>query len=155
MILSCECLSAGIALVGFAGTAYSIFLNTKENKSRLRFQKGEYFLNLRQKFKENATFTAIRKAVENGDDLTEIHIISIFDYAGFFEDIKIAIDSGFVSPKMAAYLFGSYIKAFDNAIVARPLPRFERNGPLWVKYCAMADQMRSELDNNNFNNLEF
>jgi hypothetical protein len=153
MTLPCECISAGIALVGFAGTAYSILLNTKENKSRLRFQKGEYFLNLRQSFKGNATFTAIREAVQNREDLTRFSRVNIYDYAGFFEDIKIAIDSGFVSPKMAAYLFGHYIIEFDSTLDVRPV--INRDADLWTKYKAMVDQMRREIDNKDFNNLEF
>ena len=71
----------------------------------------------------------------------------------FFEDIKIAIDSGFVSPKMAAYLFGYYITEFDDAIVNSTV--FHRDAPLWSKYRGLVEQMRSELDNNNFNNFEF
>ncbi len=90
--------------------AYLQYLKLKQ------FNKAKYFFDIRAKYKGDNRYCEIRYKIENNESLKTVNIISIFDNAGFFEELQIAINSKIIDKKMVFYLFGYYIIRFYEAV---------------------------------------
>lgn len=137
--------------IGVIFTLLGIYLALNQYKKDNRFKKAAHFSDMRNRFKTNQVFNEIREQIQTGQNLNQFTQTQIYDYAGFFEELQIAINSKFIEPKMVYYLFGHYILEFsDNN------NRIEFEEPLWSLLNTLTNQMR-EIDNQqlNFNNLKF
>ena len=156
-IFSCECLTAWFTLIGVIGGIIAFIIAYYQYKLSKQFNKASYFINLRLKFKENESFNIIRKKIDDGDNLNDIHITKIFDYVGFFEDIQIAINSDIINPSMVYYLFGYYIISFKEFNDKHKLINID--APLWTLYKELAKTMTikdiENKKNNQSHNLKF
>lgn len=143
-------LTTGITFLGVLIAVISIYFALNQYKQEKRFKKAAFFIELRRTFKENTEFTKIRELLEQNEELTSISKIKKYDYAGFFEELQIAINSEFISEEMVYYLFGYYIIQFDTA------KGVERDAPLWAVFKTLAEKMKSLQRTYNYdNNLKF
>ena len=147
--MECECLvgiiSLGITLVTICVGFYQY---DKEN----RFKRANYFNELRSRFKSNPVFNEIREQINNRQNLNQFSQTQIYDYAGFFEELQIAINSKFIKPEMVYYLFGHYILEFANDNDSR----IQLDAQLWIVLNELINKMREiETKNLNIKNLKF
>jgi len=138
--MSCKCLSefltVSITLLGVIIATISFIIALKQYIDGNRFKKAAFFMDLRRRFKENADFRMIREMIETGEIAEDLNITLIYDYAGFFEELQIAINSGYIKSEMVYYLFGHYIISFDNANL------INREAPLWAAFNQLVQDMR-------------
>lgn len=137
--------------IGVIFTLSGIYLALDQYKKDNRFKKAAYFSDMRNRFKSNQVFNQIREAVNTGQNLDQFTQTQIYDYAGFFEELQIAINSKFIESEMVYYLFGHYILEFsDNN------NRIELEAPLWNLLNTLINKMR-EIDSQQLNyiNLNF
>lgn len=147
--MTCECITTLITFLGFLIALLPIFIGLKQYKNENRFKKANYFNDLRNKFKTNPVFNEIRERINNGQNLDQFTQTQLYDYAGFFEELQIAINSKFIKPIMVYYLFGHYILDFaDNND-----GRVQIGAPLWVALNELVNTMR-EINNQQLNNEE-
>lgn len=131
-----------IAIVGFFVTIVTICFAFYQFNQEKRFKKLNHFTELRSRFKQNNHFTEIRERINNHQNLDNISIINLYDYAGFFEELQIAINSKYIKPKLVYYLFGHYILDFaDNQNI------IQLEAPLWSALNELVMTMRS-IDEN-------
>jgi hypothetical protein len=131
-----------ITIVGFFVTIVTICFAFYQLNQEKRFKKLNHFTELRSRFKTNNHFTEIRERLNNHQNLDSISIINLYDYAGFFEELQIAINAKFIKPKMVYYLFGHYILDFaDNQNI------IQLEAPLWSALNELVITMRS-IDEN-------
>lgn len=149
--MTCECTTTLITFLGFLIALLPIFIGLKQYKNENRFKKATFFIDLRRRYKENKTFNKIREKIENGENLNDISQIELFDYAGFFEELQIAINSGFIDAKMVYYLFGYYILKFEK--YTKEDSRISTKETLWVALNALITKM-NELKGKDINNEE-
>jgi hypothetical protein len=149
-------LTVGITFLGVIVAIISFYIALKQYNNINRFKKGEYFLNLRNKFRENADFNFIRQRIELNENIPENYIIHLYTYIGFFEDLQIAINSKFIDKKMVCYLFGYYIINCDNYIRNNNEIDIDLDLPLWAAFNELKMTMQNLLAPNIYNNdLQF
>ena len=135
--------------IGVIFTLLGIYIALEQYKKENRFKKATYFSEMRNRFKNNQVFNEIREKVNTRQNLDQFTQTQLYDYAGFFEELQIAINSKFIEPKMVYYLFGHYILDFaDNND-----GRVEIGAPLWVALNELVNTMR-EIKNQQLNNVE-
>lgn len=147
--MSCECANILITLLGLLIALIPIFMGLKQYKNENRFKKATYFIDLRIRYKENKSFTKIREKLENEESLDDISQIELFDYAGFFEELQIAINSGFIDAKLVYYLFGYYILKFEKFTQENSRISIEKD--LWIALKTLMINM-NELNKINISN---
>jgi hypothetical protein len=147
--MGCECTASLITLFGFLVALLPILIGLKQYKNENRFKKATYFFELRKRFKDNQGFNLIREKIENNESLDDISQTELYDYAGFFEELQIAINSGFIDAEMVYYLFGYYILKFED--FNKESNRISTNLPLWIALNILTKKM-NELKINNINN---
>ena len=147
--MDCKCLAdyltAGITFLGVIVAIISFFIALKQYIDGNRFKRASYFMELRERFKNNKDFTNIREKIENKQNLYEFTLTQRYDYVGFFEELQIAINSGFIDAEKVYYLFGHYIIDCDNAKL------IDRDAPLWSAFKELATNMKS-LESYEYNN---
>lgn len=152
--MNCDCITTLITLVGFFIAFLSIFIGLKQYKKDNQFKKATYFFELRKRFKENQVFNRIREKLENNENLDDIGQTELYDYAGFFEELQIAINSGFIDAKMVYYLFGYYILKFEE--FTKVSNRISTDLPLWTALNIITTKMNEvEINDINNQNLKF
>lgn len=98
-------LSIGLILLSLITGVFGIYEYTEQGKE----QRVQYFLEMRHRFKDNEEFQIISDAIlDETSTLTDIPHHSRADYAGFFNVIALMVESGYVSPEVAYYMFGFY-----------------------------------------------
>lgn len=135
--MECECIVAIATVFGVIITFTGIYFGLKQYKNENRFKKAAQFFELRVRFKENEKFNKIRDKLNNNQNLNDINQTDIYDYAGFFEELQIAINSGFIDPEMVYYLFGYYIIQF-----ADKQEKISLDLPLWAALNELASNMK-------------
>lgn len=137
-------------LLGVIATVSTAFLALKQYREARNFKKASFFIEMRERFKNNSRFNNIRRILEYGEDINLIPQTDKYDYVGFFEELQLAINSKYISPELVYYLFGYYIIQCDNAQL------INRELQLWSAFRQLADKM-NELGNDfqYSNNLKF
>ena len=149
--MGCECITVITTFVGLLIALITIDIGLKQYKNENRFKKAAQFFELRRRFKENQNFTEIRERLNNHQNLDGINNTNVFDFAGFLEELQIAINSKFIEPEMVYYLFGHYILEFADYQNRVPL-----EAPLWTALNELVINMRAIKNNNTYtNNLKF
>ena len=150
--MNSDLITAIATSVGIIFTLISIYVALEQYKKENRFKKAAYFSDMRNKFKTNQVFNQIREAVNAGQNLHQFTQTQLYDYAGFFEELQIAINSNFIKAEMVYYLFGHYIIEFSNVND----PRIQLDAQLWSLLSTLTNRMRV-MDNPqpNFTNLNF
>ncbi|NBR13044.1 MAG: hypothetical protein EBQ94_11200 [Flavobacteriales bacterium] len=136
-----ELIAQYATILGVIATVASAFWALKQYREERNFKKASFFIELRERFKNNSKFNNIRRILENGENINSIIQTDKYDYVGFFEELQIAINSKYISPELVYYLFGYYIIQCDRAQL------INRELQLWRAFKQLADKM-SELDNN-------
>lgn len=126
----------GITLIGVTLTCTSIILALKQYRDSKKFKKASYFIDLRDRFKNNQQFNNIRRKLENKENLDDIDKSEIYDYVGFFEELQIAINSKFIKTELVYYLFGYYIIQCDVSEL------INRDATMWGAFKELANEMR-------------
>ena len=147
--MNCECTTTLITLFGFLVAILPVFIGLKQYKNENRFKKATYFFELRKRFKENQVFNRIREKLENNENLDDIVQTELYDYAGFFEELQISINSGFIDNEMVYYLFGHYILKFEE--FTKESSRISTDLPLWTALNILTKKMNElsikDIDN--------
>jgi hypothetical protein len=143
-----DLISAIAAFIGVIFTLLGIYVALDQYKKDNRFKKAAYFSDMRNRFKNNQVFNQIREAVNAGQNLNQFTQTQIYDYAGFFEELQIAINSKFIHPDMIYYLFGHYILEFAN----NNDDRIQLEVPLWSLLNILINRMR-EIENQQLNHI--
>ena len=138
--------------VGVIFTLLGIYLALEQYKIDNRFKKASHFSDIRNRFKTNQVFNEIREQINTRQNLDQFTETQLYDYAGFFEELQIAINSKFVEPEMVYYLFGHYILDFAG----HNNGRIQIGLPLWSLLNTLTNRMREiEAQQPNFTNLNF
>lgn len=150
--MECECINTLITLFGFLVALVTIGFGFYQFKEEKRFRKLNHFTELRNRFKQNKDFTEIRQQVLKGDS-KDIDLMKLYDYVGFFEELQISINSGFVDEEKIYYLFGQYILAFDESNLSKCI---DKEASLWSVHKKLVITMINiENKKNNYSNLKF
>jgi len=75
------------------------FFSIREYIKRGKKERADFFLNLRDRFKDNTKFMAIIKLIQDDNDseLINVPMQDMNDLLGFFEEIYLFAQSGFIS----------------------------------------------------------
>jgi hypothetical protein len=149
--MECECISALITLFGTLIALVTICVGLYQYQQERRFKRLNHFTELRNRFKQNENFTEIRKKVLN-NDFENVDLTKLYDYAGFFEELQISINSGFVDKEKVYYLFGHYILTFDKSELRKQ--NINKEGSLWSVYKKLITTMEN-VQNKDFSNIKF
>lgn len=104
-----------LPIIGFFITFLGFGLAIWQYIKQKRHERMRYLMDIRSKFKGDARYTEIRRKIEYKESLSSHQIIDIYDIAGFYEELQIAINSNLISKEMVYYLFGYYIIQFYEA----------------------------------------
>jgi hypothetical protein len=148
--MGCECITTLITLFGFLVALATIWFGFYQFKEEKRFKKLNHFTELRNRFKQNKDFTEIRKQVLKGDS-KDVDLIKLYDYVGFFEELQISINSGFVDEEKIYYLFGHYILAFEESDLSKYI---DKKASLWSVYNKLITTMKN-VKNKDYSNIKF
>lgn len=148
--MECECITTYLTLFSLLIALVTICFGFHQYKQEKRFKKLNHFTELRNRFKLNKDFTEIRQQVLKGNS-KEIDLIKVYDYIGFFEELQISINSGFVDEEKIYYLFGHYILSFDESNLSGYI---DKNASLWSVYNKLVTTMKN-VQNKDYSNIRF
>jgi hypothetical protein len=102
-------IGGGVALVTF-------LLSFCEYKRQGAQKKAEYFLEMRKRLKENASFKNICDLIEeDAPDLATLSFQEKRDFLGFFEEVALMMNSRLIRKEVVHYMFGYYaIHCWDS-----------------------------------------
>lgn len=148
--MECECVTTCATIIGLIMTLTTICFGFYQYNKENRFKRANYFNELRNRFKSNQGFNEIREQINNRQNLNQFSQTQIYDYAGFFEELQIAINSNFIKSEMVYYLFGHYILEFADNNAGR----IQLDAQLWIVLNELINSMR-EIETKNIKNLKF
>ncbi len=112
----------------------SLFFSIREYIKRGKKERADFFLNLRDRFKDNTKFMAIIKLIQDDNDseLINVPMQDMNDLLGFFEEIYLFAQSGFISQDILFNFFGEYaLECSQNKTISS---RLELEKPYWIKF---------------------
>lgn len=132
-----EYLGIGLLLLSLITGVFGIY----EYREQGKVQRVQYFLEMRHRFKDNQEFQMISDAILNDKNvLTSFTHRQRANYAGFFSEVALLVEAGYVSPEVAYYMFGFYaIECSDREDFWGDLTPKSKN---WVPFFDFADKMR-------------
>jgi hypothetical protein len=131
-----------VTLSGVLVAIISFWVALKQYSKINRFRKAEYFFNLKNTFRTNSEFIMIRQKIELNENMPEDFNSKLYSYLGFFEELQIAINSGFIDKKMVFYLFGYYVINCDEYIRKNGEINIDLDKPLWAVFKELSISMR-------------
>lgn len=97
-------------VIGIIISVITLVRDLSETVKQGQHERAEYFLELRQDFRENVHFQHLTEWItENSDTLATMSTEEKAGYAGFFEEIALLTNSDLVSEEVAAYTYGFYV----------------------------------------------
>ena len=93
-------------MVGGAAALFTFIRSTAEYVRQGTQKRIELYLDIRKKFDANSKFTEIRNLLDKEDRaITKISLKERQDYAAYFEEVAILMNSGVLKPDVAFYMF--------------------------------------------------
>jgi hypothetical protein len=101
-----DAIAIGTLVVG----SFSLLFTIREYIKRGKKDRAEFFLRLRDRFKENELYMTIHGYVEsdNHQALETIPTHDLNRLIGFYEEIYLFAQSGFIPKEVLYYMFGQY-----------------------------------------------
>lgn len=125
-----DIIAIGILIVA----GISLFFSIREYIKRGKKDRAEFFLELRDRFKGNIKFMNIINLIQDDNDaeLQKINTQDMNDLLGFFEEIYLFSQSGFISQDILYNFFGEYaLECSQNKTISN---RLELEKPYWIKF---------------------
>lgn len=103
------------------------------------------FVEMRRRFLETPLFREILNLLNTDDPkLREIPIQDRRNFAGFFEEVALMVNSKLISPKVAHYMFGDYVLLTSRS--KHFWHDLDRNGVYWALFRQFATSMEAMKD---------
>jgi hypothetical protein len=100
---------------------------------------------MRRKLTEKATFKNLCDLLaENDPKLKDIPIGERHDFLGFFEEVALIVNSGFMRKEVAFYMFGYYVIQCSKSNYF--WDKINRDSIYWSLFNDFAEQMQNEED---------
>jgi len=149
---------AAVVVAIFGGLAYIKGLD--EYKEQNKVKRAEHFIDLRNRFKGNASFNRIRELLLNNDSrIKDISFKAKTDFLGFYEEIALMVNSDIIRKEVAYYMFGYYaIKCLDCKFFwkSHDNPNAPtKNAKYWYVFMNFAEEMKTMGENFKLNMDDF
>lgn len=136
---------ASIVVAGIVAVA-TLASAAMEARRRNRQHRAETFVLMRRRFLESPDFQQILSLLhEDSPSLAELPIQVRRNFAGFFEEVALMVNSRLLSPVVASYMFGRYVVlTAKSEYFWNGMDRDERYWALFRGFAAqIAEQERS------------
>jgi|SRR5215203_4565382 len=136
-----DALTLAIAAIGTMVAAFAALKALAEYRWQGITKRSEIFLNMRTRLREDASFKNICELLEKDDPhLRDIPLIEKDRFLGFFEELALLRNSGFVNDRVVFYMFGYYaVRCVESKYFWRGL--YARQD-VWVVFRDFAKQMQ-------------
>ncbi len=96
-------------LLGIIATVVTLYIGVDEHRLQGTQSRAEHFLSIRHQFRDSESFRQITEWITNNDDtLRNLSPEKKANYAGFFEELALLVNSEQVRIEVVSYTFGFY-----------------------------------------------
>jgi hypothetical protein len=136
-----QIITAILSTLGVTVAAVSAFKALAEYRKQGITKRSEIFLQMRSRLREDESFKRICDLLETDDErLKDVSLVEKDRFTGFFEELALLRNSGFINDHVALYMFGYFaIRCFQSKNFWDGL---NRNQPLWALFMDFARQMQ-------------
>jgi uncharacterized membrane protein YbhN (UPF0104 family) len=136
-----DVLTLTISAIGIMVAAFSAARAIVEYRKQGVTKRAEIFLQMRTRLREDVSFKNICDLLETDDEsLKDIPIVERDRFLGFFEELALLRNSGFINDRVAFYMFGYYAaRCRESRYFWRNL---DRKHELWALFLSFAEQMQ-------------
>ena len=139
--------AAIIAAVGVAVALLTFIKAVVEYAGQNRQKRAEHFMEMRQRFKGNQSFSKISALLEPSGqapcnpELEKVPYFEKRDFLGFFQELAIQMNSRLIPKEVVHYMFGYYVlRCCDCEYFWKGV---NRKSPHWKLFTDFAQDMRS------------
>jgi predicted ATPase len=139
-----QMITAIIAALGVIVAAVSALKALAEYRKQGITKRSEIFLQMRSRLREDESF---KRICEHDDErLREESLVEKDRFIGFFEELALLRNSGFINDHVTLYMFGYFaVRCFESKNLWNTSEKdshLNRDHPLWALFMDFAEQMQ-------------